>query len=120
VHAHLDGLGWLATSCLDGESGGSGDNTAVKTPAGSGLSGGATSGDVTLSVADKGITKPKLSATGGANGQVLGTDGTNLLWQTDEAGGPTLPLQTTILSPYFWNFLLTVAVATELKHGQTF
>ena len=29
------------------------------------------------------MTKPKLSATGGTAGQVLGTDGTNLVWQDD-------------------------------------
>lgn len=31
-------------------------------------------------LADGAVTKPKLSAAGGSNGQVLGTDGTNLTW----------------------------------------
>ena len=42
-----------------------------------------------LGVANGGISKQKLSAGGGAAGQVLGTDGSNLVWQA--GGGLTLP-----------------------------
>ena len=84
--------------------------------AGMGLSGGGTTGSVTLDVgagdglevardsvglADGGVTtakmaagavtKDKLSAAGGTNGQVLGTNGSSLVWQNDS--GFRLPFE---------------------------
>ena len=45
-------------------------------------------------LADNAVTKGKLAAGGGTSGQVLGTDGTNLVWQAAPAGGGLeLPFQ---------------------------
>jgi hypothetical protein len=75
-----------------------GDITAVKTAAGGGLAGGATSGEANLFIATGGITggmifdgvitQSKLAAANGSWGQVLGTDGSALRWQAD---GLSLP-----------------------------
>ncbi|HPS78999.1 MAG TPA: hypothetical protein PLS53_12650 [Thermoanaerobaculaceae bacterium] len=110
------GAAWQAVSAGPG-----GDITSVLPLAGGGLAGGGSSGAVTLGIAGKGITagmigdgmirtlqlgdggvetadlapgavtKSRLSASGGSNGQVLGTDGTNLVWRADNAGGIALP-----------------------------
>jgi hypothetical protein len=72
---------------------GNGDITAVTTAAGSGLQGGAASGEANLAIAAGGVsntmlatgavTQGKLSVGAAASGWVLGTNGLNLQWQED-------------------------------------
>jgi len=54
-----------------------------------GLDGGGSTPTVTIGVADGGITKVKLSATGGTASQVLTTDGTSLSWSTPASASVT-------------------------------
>ena len=53
-----------------------------------------------INIEDNAVTKGKLSATGGISGQVLGTDGSNLVWQNPAQGpgGLTLPYNGSVSS----------------------
>ena len=66
-----------------------GDITAVNTAGNSGLTGGAQSGDVSLAIADAGVTAAKLSSAGSSNGQVLTSQTGSVQWA--DPAGLTLP-----------------------------
>ncbi len=79
------GLQWRSVS-------GSGGGDITSVTAGSGLTGGGSSGDVSLAIATAGVTADMLSPNGSSSGQVLTSTGSGVTWQTPSGGGGGLTL----------------------------
>ena len=81
-------LSWDGTEMQWVVAGGAGDITSIITGSASGLSGGATSGDVTLAIADDGVTEARLSmGNDPATNQVITWNGTEMRWADPGGGG---------------------------------